>query len=282
LRAEKSTVTFNKNSVRQYFRGMLLVNTSTAAGISDNTVTQSQYAIILLGSNANITKNLIIQNKGDGVYIGMPEKQNQTAPQEVTISQNTISQNETAVDAETFNHLTVKENLIEANQWGVRAVHASVSLENNTIVLQKSTAINLGKGADARMYNNIVALNGFGIFAHVESRRESGHNDVFGNLVSTDFPLRDGNYGRSDYYTAHDKRKIPIEVYPAYDMKAPTDLSVDPGFTKVGSDYTLKPGSPLAKIRGEGGRYLGAYAVTAAPARQALAVRRPAKAAAKP
>ena len=94
--------------------------------------------------------------------------------------------------------------------------------------------------------------------------------------------MHDGNYGRSDYYTTHDKRKIPIEVYPAYDMKAQTDLSVDPGFAKVGSDYTLKPTSPLAKVRGEGGRYLGAYALTAAPARQTLAVRRQAKAAPKP
>lgn len=283
LRAEKSTVTFNTNSVRRYMRGVLLVNTSTAAGISDNTVTQSQYAIILLGSNANIARNLLIQNSGTGVYAGMPEKEKQSSPLEITISQNTISQNETAIDAEVIHHVTVRENLIEANQWGVRAERASVSVENNTIALQRSTAINLGRGTDARVFNNIIALNGFGIFASVESRREGGHNDVFGNLVSTDFPLRDGNYGRSDYYITHDKRKVPIEVYPAYDMKPQTDLSVDPGFTKVGSDYTLKPTSPLAKIRGEGGRYLGAYALTPAPAaRQALAVRRPAKAAPKP
>jgi hypothetical protein len=282
LRAEKSTVTFNKNSMRRYFRGVVMVNDSVPATLSDNTLTQSQYAVILLGSNANITKNLIIQNQGSGVYIGMPDKQKQSSPQEVTITQNTISQNATAIDAETFNHVIVKENLIEANQWGVRAVHSSISLENNTIALQKSTAINLEKGTDARMYNNIVALNGFGIFAHVDSRRESGYNDVFGNLVNNDFPLHDGNYGRSDYYTTHDKRKVPIEVYPAYDMKSPTDLSVDPGFTKVGSDYTLKPTSALAKIRGEGGRNLGAFVLPAAPARQTLAAQRKPKAAAKP
>jgi nitrous oxidase accessory protein NosD len=278
LRAEKATITFNKNSVRRYARGVLLVNTSVSAGISDNTVTQSQHAIILLGSNANVTKNLVIQNSGDGVYIGMPEKEKQSAPQEVTIIQNTISQNETAIDAETFNHLTVKENLIEANHWGVRVLHASISLENNTIVLQRSTAINLGKDSDARVYNNIVALNGFGIFAHVESHRESGYNDVFGNLVNTDFPLHDGNYGRADYYTTHDKRKVPIEVYPAYDLMPQTDLSVDPGFIKVGSDYTLKPTSPLTKIRGEGGHYLGAYPLPVSQARsQTPAVRRQVK-----
>jgi hypothetical protein len=89
---------------------------------------------------------------------------------------------------------------------------------------------------------------------------------VFGNLVSTDFPLHDGNYGRSDYFTTRDNRKVPIEVYPAYDMKASSDISVDPSFTKLGSDYTLKPTSVLLKMRGEDGKLMGAYVNPSAPA----------------
>jgi parallel beta-helix repeat protein len=268
FRAEKSAATWNKNSIRRYSRGFVSVNSSSPAKVSDNTISQNLHAIVLLASDANLSKNLIIQNRGSGVYVGVPEKEEQSKPQEVTISQNTIAQSEgTAINAESFNHLTITQNLIEANHWGIRVDSASATLENNTIVLQSSTGINVQGKSEARIYNNIVAFNGFGIFADVASHREAGYNDVYGNLISTDFPLRDGNYGRSDRFTTHGNQKVPIEVYPAYDLKGSTDLSVDPGFVKIGSDYTLKATSSLARIRGEKGRYLGAYAPVVTPLR---------------
>lgn len=266
LRAENSEATFTNNAVRRHYVGLVLVDAPSSAKISDNTVTQGMHAMVILGSGAALNKNLIVQNGGDGLYVGVREKEKQTSPQEVIIHQNTISQNEgTAIKAQRFNHLTITENLIEANHWGVMADHASVSLENNTIVLQRSTGINIESASDADIYNNIVAFNGFGLFLDVTSHRESGYNDVFGNLVNTEFPLHDGNYGRSDRYTTRDNRKVPIEVYPAYDLKARTDLDVDPGFVKVGSNYTLKAASPLVRIRGKNGRYLGAYAPSVVP-----------------
>ena len=260
--AGKSAATINKNFVRRYSRGIQLINASVPAVISDNTVTQSMYAVVVLGSGASLNKNLLIQNSGDGVYVGVPQKADAITTAEVTINQNTISQNDgTAINAEAFGHLTVKENLIEANHWGIRVDNVpAASLENNTVVLQTSTGINVRGQTDVRIYNNIVAFNGFGIFADVSSHRESGYNDVFGNLVSTDFPLRDGNYGRYDRYTTPDHKRVPIEIYPAYDLKAATDLNIDPGFVKVGSDYSLKITSQLIEIRGQDGRYLGAYA----------------------
>ena len=48
-------------------------------------------------------------------------------------------------------------------------------------------------------------------------------------------------------------------IFPAYDLKADTDLSVDPGFVKPGSDYSLKPGSALAAKAGRDKPYIGAY-----------------------
>lgn len=270
LRAENSAAAFANNAIRRYYAGLVLVNGSSPAKISGNTVTQGMHAVVILSSGAALNKNLIVQNGGDGLYVGLREKEKQLSPQEVTINQNTISQNEgTAIRVQRFNHLTITENLIEANHWGITADHASVSLENNTVVLQRSTAINIEGPSDARIYNNIVAFNGFGLFLDVASHRESGYNDVFGNLVNTDFPLHDGNYGRSDRYITRDNRKVPIEVYPAYDLKARTDLDVDPGFVKVGSNYTLKPASALARIRGKNGRYLGAYASSAVPVHSA-------------
>lgn len=271
--AQKSAVKLDGNSVRRYLQGVHLDSGSAPAVMADNTVTENEHAVVLLGMNASLTKNLIIQNEGDGVYIGMPAKQKQTSAMEVTLDQNTISQNGTAVDVGTFQHVTLKTNLIEANGTGIRTDAASLSIFNNTIVLQKSTAINLERGTNVQLSDNIVAFNAFGIFAHVQTHREGGHNDVFGNLVSTDFPLHDGNYGRSDYFTTRDNRKVPIEVYPAYDMKASSDVSVDPGFTKMGSDYTLKPTSALLKMRGEDGKLMGAYANPSAPAAPARAGR---------
>ncbi len=258
--AQKSAVNLDGNSIRRYVHGVHLDSGSAPAAMTDNTVTENEHAVVLLGMSASLAKNLIIQNEGDGVYIGMPAKQKQTSAMEVTLDQNTISQNGTAVDVGTFQHVTLKTNLIEANGTGIRAEAASLSILSNTIVLQKSTAINLHRGADVELSDNIVAFNAFGIFAHVQAHRKGGHNDVFGNLVSTDFPLHDGNYGRSAYFTTRDNRKVPIEVYPAYDMKASSDVSVDPGFMKLGSDYTLKPTSALLKMRGVDGKLMGAYA----------------------
>jgi hypothetical protein len=87
---------------------------------------------------------------------------------------------------------------------------------------------------------------------------KSGFNDIYANLISKRFPLQDGNYVRIDRLPTRSGERIKVMVYPAYDLKAATDLSEDPKFAKPGADYRPAPDSPLAKKRGKDGIYIGA------------------------
>lgn len=284
---QKSNAVVSKNSIRRAASGVYVGEATTTTKIAENTVTQSGYGITLLSSPATVTENLVLQNRNDGIFVGTLEKEGAekkaeaspapaAAPAkapEVALVRNTVSENEGAgVRIEKSMLVNLRENLIEGNGLGIGVDDSPAAIENNTVVLQRFTGIFLGQAADVKLYNNIVAFNSYGLFADIGARRESGYNDVYGNLASTEFPLRDGNYGRSDRYTTRDGKKVPLDIYPAYDLKAATDLSVDPGFVKMGSDYTLKANSALARARGKGQRHIGAYAP---PARAAVAARKP-------
>lgn len=264
FRLEKSRATLRKNVIRRHRYGILVTEAPLTTSISEGTVTQAEYGIVLIGSPATVNENLIMQNLRAGIYISRKEEKDNPSPtarHQVSILRNTLSSNEgMAILIDKFQHVSVNENLIEANTTGVDLNQSGATIENNTMVLQRFAGVNLRARSDARIFNNVVAFNSFGLFIDVTAKSESGYNNVYGNLASTEFPLLDGNYGRADRYVTRDGKKVPIDVYPAYDLKAETDVSIDPGFVKLGSDYNLLPVSAIANIRGKEGRYLGAYA----------------------
>jgi peptidoglycan-associated lipoprotein len=260
IRLERSAANLTKNSIRRHRYGIMLLSTPGPARIMESTLTQGQHGIVLLGSPATVTGNLITENQGNGIYVGIMEKEPQAVPQEVKVLRNTISENEgDGVLVENFSHVSLRENLVEANGTGIRLVKSVAAIENNTIVLQRSIGLKVGAHSDAEIYNNILASNAFGLSLDVTARREMGYNDSYGNLARTEFPLLDGNYSRVDRYVTRDSKKVLIAVYPAYDLKVESDMSVDPAFISLGSDYHLKRDSDLAGIRGREHRYIGAY-----------------------
>lgn len=265
IRLEKSGLKLTKSSVRGHRYGIFVKDAPSPVTIDGTTVTQAQDGILFLSSSGTVSDSLIMQNLEDGVYIGRSQQEAAPAPRNVEIVRDTISQNEgEGVGVEDFGHATIRENLIEANGGGIRLLRAGANLENNTVVLQHYSGIVVSAKSDVRIYNNIVAFNSFGLFIDVGAQRDTAYNDVYGNLARTEFPLIDGNYGRADRYTTTDGKKVPIDVYPAYDLKSETDLSVDPGFVKLGADYNLSPTSALAAVRGKDQRYLGAFSPPAA------------------
>ena len=257
-----SSGTLAKNSVRRYRAGVFVSDGRRPLIITEASLTQGQYGIIILDSPAEVRDSLIMQNQIDGVYIGK-KKDAPVQQREITLLRNNISGNDrNGVSIENVSRVTVRENLIEANGLGIRLYGGAASIENNTVVLQRSTGVFVYANSEAAIYNNIIALNSYGLFLDVTARRVVGFNDVYANLASTEFPLRDGNYGRIDRYTTRDGKKVPIHVSPAYDMKSETDFDVDPGFVKVGSNYLLRSDSPLARQLGKDQRHIGAYAPT--------------------
>lgn len=264
IQCKACVATLSHNAIRRHRVGVLIETASELALIADNTVTQCMYGIGVVSSPVMMSGNLVIQNGGDGVDVMTAVNDTKPASLEVTISRNTISQNGGAgINIRKINGARLVENLVEANGNGIGIVDSETSIENNTVVLQRYDGMNIGGHSDAQVYNNIVAYNAFGVVADVDSHCERGYNDVYGNLANVEFPLVDGNYRRRDRYTTRDGRKVVIEVYPAYDIAAPADVSIDPGFVKLGSDYTLNQGAPLAAMRGRGGRNLGAYRTAA-------------------
>ena len=72
----------------------------------------------------------------------------------------------------------------------------------------------------------------------------------------------DGNFLRKDRLVTRSGEKIHIRVCPAYDLKSNTDISVDPRFVELGSDYRLRLDSPLAKKRGKDNTFVGAFPIS--------------------
>jgi hypothetical protein len=63
--------------------------------------------------------------------------------------------------------------------------------------------------------------------------------------------------------------KLLAHIYPAEDLMAETDVSVDPQLVRTGKDYRLSTSSPLAQSKGKDGLQLGAFAVSAQSTPQA-------------
>jgi|GEM_PF-2222322 peptidoglycan-associated lipoprotein len=269
IRLENCKASLSKNSVRRHRFGIALLDAPVPAIIANNTLTQDQNGVALISSPATLTGNLVIQNEGNGIEVQLRENESQIVRQQVRILRNTLSDNEGyGILVNGYPRVFVRENLIEANDTGVRLEKSGGTIENNTVVLQRYAGLFVGKDSDVEVYNNILASNSVGLSLDAISRHKLGSNDIYGNLLSREFPLRDGNYLRVDHYTTRDSQKVGLGVYPAYDIKAESDLSVDPGFVSAGNDYRLRQDSKLVAVRGKENRYVGAYAPPGvAPAR---------------
>jgi len=260
IRLVGGTGSLTGNTIRRHRYGIFVSSASAPVNITESTVTQGLYGIVVLSGPAMINSNLIMQNAKNGIYVTRASSEQDRKAHAINITRNTISENKSdGVTIKDFETVTLAENLIEGNYSGIRLEKATAEIDNNTIVAQRSVGINVRARSDIKLFNNIVAFNKFGVFVDVTARHAGGFNNVYSNLASTEFPLRDGNYGVTDRYVTRDGKKVLMDIYPRYDIKDPTDTSVDPKFVALGSDYSLQSSSPLVKMKGQGQRYIGAY-----------------------
>jgi parallel beta-helix repeat protein len=260
FRLTKSGGTLTKNVVRRHEYGYYVSAAPTPVKIVETTATQGRWGIVLIGSAAEVTDSLLMQNLRDGFYVANPEKDPPAGPLAVSLTRSTVSGNgNRGVSIRKFKSVALRENLIEANGTGLAIEDSTATVENNTVVLQRNTGIYVVGNSDVEVFNNIVAFNSHGLLFDIAASRSTGFNNVYGNLASKSFPLRDGNYTRVDRYTTRAGEKVRLDISPAYDLKAETDVSIDPGFVKPGTDYSLKPDSRLARTAGRNSKYLGAY-----------------------
>jgi len=256
----RSGGTLTRNVIRRHEYGYYVSAAPAPVKIAETTATQGRWGIVLIGSAAEVTDSLLMQNLRDGLYVANPEKDPPAGPLAVSLTRSTVSGNgNRGVNVRKFKSVALRENLIEANGTGLAIEESTATVENNTVVLQRNTGIYVVGGSDVEVFNNIVAFNSYGLLLDVAASRKTGFNNVYGNLASKSFPLRDGNYTRLDRYTTRAGEKVRLDITPAYDLKAATDISLDPDFVKPGTDYSLKPDSPIARTAGRNARYLGAY-----------------------
>ncbi len=263
IHGSKAEIHLAENSIRSHLIG---VHIEEGKGdILNNLISQNGLAISITSGEFDISENALLSNTHMGVFLDGPAD----APdglRKVRITKNTISANGgTGIHARRIK-AEIRYNLLDGNGNGVIFDNCQADVRNNTIVLQKGTGIGIGADCQLAIYNNIVAFNRWGISFDVSSKWERGFNNVFGNIASRDLPAVDGNYFRRDWIGTRSGDKIQIVVYPAYDLKADTDISVDPKFVRTGSDYRLLADSPLADRRGEDSLLIGAFPVQPCPA----------------
>lgn len=251
-----SQATIEGNHIRRYSTG---IYASQAQGEAlNNTVSQNDIGIILRSGAFKISKNIIMGNKFYGIWLYSEEAASDASCQ-ATIAWNTITGNSAYGISISKFKADIHHNLIEANGAGIAVKQSNTNIRNNTIVLQKVYGIEIGLNSEATIYNNIAAFNTFGIYSDVSSVLKMGFNNVYGNFATKEFPLVDGSYIRRDRLITRNEEKIHITIYPAYNLKADTDLTKDPKFVKLGSDYRPAADSPLAKKKGKDGTFIGAF-----------------------
>lgn len=250
---ENSRGTVKESSVRGFQWGISVHN--TRGEMTGNTLTQNQIGIQIKSSPVNVAGNLILDNAQVGVQILPPG--GKPSPR-TTVAHNAIRGNFWGISLDKGG-AEIHHNLIENNWMGILVEEAAPVIRNNTIVLQRGPGVEFAEGSKGELFNNILAFNAFGVRVDVTASVVADHNNVFGNLATREFPLLDGNYVRVDRLPTQRGEKIPIQVFPAYDLKAATDLDLDPQFVRLGNDYRLSASSPLAARRGKNGAGIGAF-----------------------
>ena len=259
---ETSQALIEGNSIRRHGAG---VHARQARGqILHNTMSQNNFGIMIKGGAVDVSDNVVLDNRYKGINIGH-DKNDPTGSGLANITRNRITGNGLTGIYVANHRAEVSHNLLGGNGTGISVHGTAANLRNNTVVLQTDIGIDIGPDSQASVYNNIVAFNAVGIRWDVASPLTTGFNDVFGNFTKRTFPPQDGNYCRKDRLLTRSGEKIPIVVYPAYDLKASTDFNDDPEFVHPGYDYRLSADSSLAKKKGKDGLFIGALPPVSVP-----------------
>lgn len=240
------------NTVRRTANG-IVAHAAARGIIRNNTISQNDIGMALGGNGYSVLGNTITDNRGIGVFLN-PEGKSQRGGKKTVIRQNMISGNGgPGIFLQNSPDALIYQNLLENNSLGLLVTRSRAEISNNTVVLNKSEGISIGDGSTVAVLKNIIANNSMGIFLGAAAKMKSGGNVVFGNILAGQgATLRDGNYAKNDWLPTRDGGRILVVVFPALDIKAESDLTVDPGFVALGSDYRLRKDSPLVKKLGNG------------------------------
>lgn len=252
---KNSKCSVKENSIHRHNAGIRAEQ--TGGKLINNSISQNNYGIMVALGRMEISDNRVLDNKL-GVLLGSSGP-DLNASEKAVVLRNKITGNVYGgINVLNF-RADIHYNLIEANGAGISVERSTADIRNNTIVLQKGHGISIMHDSEASIYNNILAFNSFGMSSDITCSLKTGFNDVYGNLARKEFPLIDGNFLRKDRLVTRSGEKIHIRIWPAYDLKSNTDISVDPQFVESGSDYRLRPDSALAKKRGKDNAFIGAF-----------------------
>lgn len=262
-----SRIALHDNTVQRFRLGF--ESREVQGELRGNRFMQNGYGIRHRAGRLNLESNTFLMNATAAIVLSRhtysSEKPLPDAPLNARIAFNTISANSLQgivvadrADAE------ISHNLIEGNGYGIEVKEATARIVNNTIVLQRFRAVELAAKSRSEVHNNIIAFNRWGMVVDVEAQRQNSFNNVFGNAANLSFPLASGDYVRGDRLPLADGKKLLAHIYPADDLKAASDVSIDPQFVRLGDDYRLAASSPLAQVKGIDGLRLGAFEAAAA------------------
>jgi len=233
------------NSIRRYKYGIAALAPAQAI-ISGNRIGQnSSYGLYIGGPNFVISRNTVSYNHRQGIYWGKPVK---AGPRLTTseIRQNVITGNGVSgisiVDGDS---VSVSQNLLENNHFGLSVTNSSVEIFNNTVVMSKGIGIYLYGQAKVQLRQNIIADNAKGISKTADVVLNSAKNIVYGNMIRQGFKLYDTNYVKQDWLPVSQGQELLVKIMPAYDLKAKDSQNINPGFVKLGHDYRLRSDSAV-------------------------------------
>lgn len=256
--AVKTQLTGVENTIRGFKRGVNATNSDVI--LQDNFITGNLYGVLLYSGTAKIEKNTISRNRWDGVVLRRAKKPRKEGDEPVVLTGNAILDNTSrAIFIAKRKNIHMAENLLQGNGTGLGTSEASFTFSRNTLASNRY-GLKIEKDSQGVIENNIIAYNSYGIAIDASAKVKLSLNNVFGNLARKTFPLSDGNYLRWDYLPTEKGDKLRVRIYPAYDLKGETDISVKPHFVAAGKDYRLKADTPLAGFF-DRGQSIGAFPI---------------------
>lgn len=174
--------------------------------------------------------------------------------QGVRVEQCTIGGSETTGVQFADSHAHLIDNVIHDNDHGVSvAGESNVRLERNVITRNLFEAVVVKDKGQAVLVSNTIVKNGGGVAFLGESRSEVSGNIVGFNKVG--FLVGPSSEATSSYNAMYntdgDYLRAGTPNVPAPELKAESDLNVDPRFVDLGhNDFRLKPDTPLVQVGG--------------------------------
>ncbi|MDQ6957634.1 MAG: right-handed parallel beta-helix repeat-containing protein, partial [Mariprofundaceae bacterium] len=213
--------------------------------------------LVVGGPAYRVSQNMIAYNAGNGILVSPAGEW--PAKGQAEIVNNVVSSNAGyGIYIDGGARALVRENLVENNQIGVLTGKGVLELAHNTIVLNTGYALVLTEASRAKLSRNIIANNGQGVWVDADADLNSEENVVYGHILRSGFLLYDVNYIRQDWMPTLSGDEFQVKVMPADELRAPSDLNIDPGFVDLGADYRLRPESEVLK-RFTTGRLPGAF-----------------------